>query len=117
MNAPTKGASLVKFDALEAALDLLRALMPVIAKIRRQSRSEADQLLDAAKSIVRNLGEGSGRLGRDRMQYFAVACGSAREVKSSVRICLATGWITDADLVDARPFLDRVMAMTWKLTH
>ena len=41
MTPPTKGAALVQFDALEVSLDLLRALMPVIAKIRRQKRKRS----------------------------------------------------------------------------
>ena len=48
MNATPKGATLVKFEvkfeALAVALELIKALRPVIAKIRRSSRSEADQL-------------------------------------------------------------------------
>ena len=117
MNAPTKGATLVKFDALRVALELIRALRPVIAKVRRSSRKEADQLQDAANSIARNLGEGSGRLGRDRRYSWSVAGGSAREVNSSLLICVAAGWIDDADLVDVAPLVDRELAMTWRLTH
>ena len=117
MNAPTKGATLVKFDALEVALELIRALRPVIAKIRRSSSKEAEQLQDAANSIARNLGEGSGRLGRDRRNHWSYASGSAREVRDSLRISLAAGWIEDADLVDVAPLLDRELAITWKMTH
>jgi hypothetical protein len=40
----------------------------VIAKIRRHSRKDADQIHEASTSIARNLGEGSRRLGRDRVQ-------------------------------------------------
>ena len=117
MNAPTKGATLVKFEALAVALELIRALRPVIAKIRRSSRSEADQLQDAANSIARNLGEGSRRLGRDRRHSFSIAAGSAMEVRCCLLISLAAGWIEEADLVEVWPLADREIAMTWKMTH
>jgi four helix bundle protein len=106
-----------RFDALEVALELIRALRPVIAKIRRHSREDADQIHRASTSIARNLGEGSRRLGRDRVQYWSVAAGSAQEVKDALRTCLAAGFIDAADLREVWPLVDRECAMTWKMTH
>jgi four helix bundle protein len=120
MNRTPNAASLSRssrFDALEVALELIRALRPVIAKIRRRSRKDADQIHDASTSIARNLGEGSRRLGRDRVQSWSVASGSTGEVKDALRTCLAAGFIDDADLTEVWPLLDRECAMTWNMTH
>ena len=121
MNATPKGATLVKFEvkfeALALALELIKALRPVIAKVRRSSAREADQLQDAGNSIARNLGEGSRRLGRDRRHSFSIAAGSAMEVRCCLLISLASGWIEEADIVEVWPLVDREIAITWKLTH
>ena len=69
MKATTKGDALLnRFDALEVALELIKALKPLIAKVGRHSRKEAAQL-------------------------------------------------EDADVLDAMALDDRVLAMTWRLTH
>ena len=118
MKTTTKAEALFsRFDALEVSLDLIRALRPVIAKARRGSRSEAEQLQDAANSIARNLAEGRRRLGRDRQHHWSIASGSADEVRNSMRISLANGWVDDEDVAEAMVLVDRVLAMTWRLTH
>jgi len=42
------------FQALEIALQLITALRPVIDKVGRSSKKEAEQMQDAANSIARN---------------------------------------------------------------
>ena len=118
MKATTKGDALLhRFEALEVALELIKALKPLIAKVGRYSRKEAAQLEDAANSIVRSLAEGRRRNGKDRSYLWTVAAGSADEVRWSLRLSLAHGWLEDADVLDAMALDDRVLAMTWRLTH
>jgi four helix bundle protein len=117
MKATTKGHDLMNFQALEIALQLIKALRPVIDKLGRSSKREAEQMQDAANSIARNLAEGRRRQGKDRRYHWDVAAGSADEVRTSMRISLASGWLDDADVTDAMALDDRVLAMTWRLTH
>ncbi len=105
------------FHALEVALQLIRALRPVADKLAQHDKQEAEQLRDAASSIVRNLAEGRRRVGRDRLHLWRIAAGSADEVRNSMRLSLAWGWLADDDVAVAMPLVDRVLAMTWRMTH
>jgi four helix bundle protein len=52
-----------------------------------------DQFERASLSVVLNLAEGSGKVGRDRKRFFRIAMGSLREVQACLDItgdCLAT---------------------------
>ena len=54
------------FIAYDVALDLVRALRPVVAQLRKYSPEAADQVERAASSIVLNLAEGRRRHGPGR---------------------------------------------------
>ena len=45
-----------------------------------------DQLERASLSIVTNLAEGSGKLGKDRKRFFQIAMGSLRETQALLEI-------------------------------
>lgn len=107
----------MNFQALEVALELVEALNPLIAKIARHSKEEARQLDNAGNCIVRNLAEGRRRLGKDRTFHWSVAAGSADEVYGSLRLSIAKGWITADESRRALALDDRMLAMTWRLTH
>ena len=107
----------MSFQAHHVAIELNRALAPVGARLRRADRKDAAQLKDAAKSIARNLREGSRRLGRDRIHRFSIASGSASEVKGILETAQAWGDLQPKDLADVLPLLDRMLALTWRLTH
>jgi four helix bundle protein len=51
--------------AYQVALDLVRALRPVIVQLRSHIVDAADQVERAASSIVLNIAEGDRRNGRD----------------------------------------------------
>ena len=65
--------------AYTVALDLIRALRPVVAQLRAYSADAADQVERAASSIALNLAEGGRRRGRDPRRFFDMAHGSAGE--------------------------------------
>ena len=64
-----------------------------------------------------NLGEGSGRVGRDQRYHYSVALGSVTEVRAA--LCSAVDWghIDETVAADALALADRVRAMTWVLVH
>jgi four helix bundle protein len=101
--------------AYTVALDLIRALRPVVAELRKYSADTADQVERAASSIVHNLAEGERRHGRDPRRFFDMAHGSAGEIRGALDVAEAWGWQIDGEL--ARRLLDRELALLWGLTR
>lgn len=103
------------FIAYDVALDLIRALRPVVAQLRKHSREAADQVERAASSIVLNLAEGNRRGGRDPGRFFDMAHGSAGEIRGALDLADAWGWQVDS--TQARALLDRELGLLWGLTR
>lgn len=103
------------FHAYTNALDLIRALAPVVEKLKTYDANLADQVVRAATSITLNVSEGSKRAGRDPRRFFVMAQGSAQEVKGALDTADAWGWRVDAE--HARTVLDRELALLWGLCN
>src|ERR1043166_982023 len=78
--------------AYDVALDLVRALRPVVAQLRSYSAEAADQVERAASSIVLNLAEGGRRHGRDPRRFWDIVHGSAAEIRGAPALRDAWGW-------------------------
>jgi four helix bundle protein len=105
------------FDALEVSLDLVRSLRRPLERLRSRDRSLCDQVRRAASSVPMNLAEGRRRSGGDRLHHFRIAAGSAEELRTALRVALAWGDLQPAEVSEALRLLDRILAMTWRLTH
>lgn len=103
------------FDAYNVALELLRSLRGVVVQLKGFDADAADQLVRAGTSVVNNLAEGSGRSGLDRKRFYRMAAGSANEIRAVLDGAAAWGWHLDD--AHAREFLDREIALLWRLTH
>src|SRR4051812_34889383 len=101
--------------AYDVALDLVRALRPVVAELRKYSPEAADQVERAANSIVLNLAEGDRRRGRDPRRFWDMAHGSAGEIRGALDLADAWGW--EVDSAQARALLDRELGLLWGLTR
>ena len=101
--------------AYDVALDLVRALRPVVTKLRTYSADAADQVERAATSIVLNLAEGGRRHGRDPRRFFDMAHGSAGEIRGALDVAEAWGWQIES--AQARALLDRELGLLWGLTR
>jgi four helix bundle protein len=112
MSPPEENNMLVAYDV---ALDLVRALRPVVAQLRRCSPEAADQVERAASSIVLNLAEGVRRHGRDPRRFFDMAHGSAGEIRGALDLADAWGWQVESQ--QARVLLDRELGLLWGLTR
>ncbi len=106
-----------RFEVLDVAHLMNETICPLVQKIRRRSRKLANQIEDAAQSVPANLSEGNRRLGKDRGFHFSVAAGSADETRNHLRTAVAWRYLTNADCAKSLELLDRILAMTWKLTH
>jgi four helix bundle protein len=101
--------------AYDVALDLIRALRPVVARLRTYSPDAADQIERAATSIVLNLAEGGRRHGRDPRRFYDMAHGSAGEIRGALDLADAWGW--EIESAQARALLDRELGLLWGLTR
>ncbi|TMQ03824.1 MAG: four helix bundle protein [Deltaproteobacteria bacterium] len=97
--------------AYDVALDLIRALRPVVAQLRTYSPEAAEQVERAASSIVLNLAEGGRRNGRDPRRFYDMAHGSAGEIRGALDVADAWGWQIDG--AHARALLDRELSLLW----
>jgi four helix bundle protein len=103
------------FHAYTNALELIRALVPVVAKLKTFDSNIADQIVRAATSVSLNISEGSKRAGKDRRRFYVIAQGSAKEVQGALDTAEAWGWHVDSERV--RELLDRELAMLWRLCN
>ena len=101
--------------AYDVALDLVRALRPVVEQLRKYSTEAADQVERAASSIVLNLAEGGRRNGRDPRRFWDMAHGSAGEIRGALDLADAWGW--EVESAQARALLDRELGLLWGLTR
>ena len=108
---------MVPFQVLEVSYELNRSLRPVLERLRLRDRSAVDQIRRAGASVSQNLAEGNQRGGKDRPALWRVAAGSAAEVRAALRVAEAFGDLDTAAIEKPLELVDRVLAMTWKLTH
>jgi four helix bundle protein len=97
------------------SIQLVTKLQPLVPIIERHDRDLADQLKRASTSVVLNVAEGSGSAKGNRAKHFALARGSANEVRAALRLAVAWRWVDERDT--APELLDEVLAMLWRLTH
>ncbi|HTL38198.1 MAG TPA: four helix bundle protein [Kofleriaceae bacterium] len=103
------------FIAYEVSLEAIKSLRFVVPRIEAHDRDLADQIRRAASSVVLNLAEGQRLTKGNKPKHYAIAHGSANEVRAGIKTALAWGWIEDAS--EPLAVLDRLLALLWRLTH
>ena len=103
------------FIAYEVSVQLVTSLREVVPLVERSDRDLADQMRRAASSVVLNLAEGQRSAKGNKHKHYAIAHGSANEVKAALAVAQAWGWIGEAHV--PREILDRLLAILWRLTH
>ncbi len=105
------------FDAYERALDLLRVLRPLLERLAVLDDNLACQARRAAQSVALNVAEANRRTLRDRRNRFRIALGSAAEVASCLDVAVALGYLEEEAVAPALALVDRVRAMTYRLSR
>ena len=100
------------FHVLEVALELVRVVAPLVARMDPDLRR---QVRKALASVPANVGEGNRRVGRDRGYLFRVALGSADEVRVHLRTAEAFGYLGAGEIAAGVELADRVCAMLYRL--
>jgi four helix bundle protein len=103
------------FHAYENALELIQALRTVVPKIHQHDRKLAGHARAAASSVALNVAEGNRRRGRDRLQHFNIAAGSADEVKAALEVSLAWGYLSEDEVRRSLELVDREQRLLWGL--
>ncbi len=103
--------------AYRKAMEAAGIAISIVLRVPAPLRAIGDQLIRAASSVPANLAEGHGRAGRDRLQHWRIAYGSAKEADAHLRLLLAAGVVEAAAARRALGLLDEVRAMTWRLLH
>ena len=98
------------------AIEVVRALRPLIERIKTRDSNLGDQLRRAATSIPLNLHEGAYSQGGNVRARFHSALGSAAEVRACLDVAEALGYVdgVDAGLLDK---LDHVVATLHRLAR
>ena len=105
------------FDAYERSLELLRALVPLLARLGVLDDNLASQARRAATSVALNVAEANRRTLRDRRNRFRIALGSAAEVASCLDVAVALAYLAPEEVAPALALVDRVRAMTYRLSR
>ena len=113
LKALPDGSLIAHRKALEAA----GAALALVKRVPGPLKSLADQVVRSASSVPANLAEGHGRVGRDRLHFWRIAYGSAKEVDSHLRLLAHAGVIDAGRTASVIRLLDEVRAMTWRLLH
>ena len=108
---------MARFEALQVGLELARALGGIVPLVAQHDRDMAGQLRRAGTSVPSCLSEGAQRAGRDRLQLYRTSAGSAAEVRTQLELAVAWGYVEPAIAASAVALADRVVAITWRLTH
>lgn len=105
------------FEAFEVSLQMIRAIGAPLEVLERRDPSLALQMRRAAASVSLNLAEGERRRGKDRIHLWRIAAGSAAEVRASLRVAEAFGYLEAPQAEVALGLCDRVLRMLWGLTR
>ena len=106
-----------RFDALEKATTAAGIAITLVMRVPAPLKPIADQIIRSASSVPANLAEGAGRSGRDRIHYWRIAYGSAKEVDSHLRLLVHAGAVELNRTKKTLTLFDDVRAMTWRLLH
>ncbi len=99
------------------SLEMLEAVQPLVARIKRHDRSLADQLVRAASSVTLNLAESSYSDPGNRRARLFTAAGSANETRAALRVAVAWRYCSAAQVEVPLTLLDRIIAMPWKASR
>ena len=99
------------FIAHSVSIELIHDLRDLVPIIKRHDRDLADQIHRAATSVTLNLSEGQRVTAGNQRRHYELAHGSANEVKGSLDLAEAWGWLSPATTAEPRCTLDRLLAL------
>ena len=95
------------------AREAVKSVKPILDAVK--DGEIRDQLKRASLSVVLNIAEGNSRKGKDKLNRFSFAEGSAREAMEAIITAEAWGYISQAQAKPVIELFDRVIAMLVRL--
>jgi four helix bundle protein len=103
------------FHATELAFQAVRALPAVFDRLKGKDAELSSQLRTAAWSMVLNLEEGTWKAGKDRLNRYRIAAGSASEVRAGLRLAVEWGYVDQEMVREAMNCLEQMLAILWTI--
>ena len=103
--------------AKTVALDLYRALAPVVVKLGTKDSKLAKDVQKTRRQIVDAVTEGSGRFRGDRAYFFECAYGSCEELEGKLAMAELDGTLGGEEVAAIRRLLDREKGLLWGLAR
>jgi four helix bundle protein len=97
--------------------EMIAAVRPVVARVRRYDRSLADQLVRAASSVALNIAEADASDAGNQRARFCTAAGSASEVRAALRLAAAWGYVSPSEAELGSTLLARIVPTLSKLAR
>lgn len=111
---PTRGGGGGKmFEAVVVAREAVRAVKPILDAVK--DGEVKDQLKRASLSVVLNMAEGNARTGKDKLNRFGIAEGSAREAVEAIWTAINWGFVTKQEADEVLVLFERTIAMLVRL--
>ena len=99
------------------SIELIETLRPLMPRIKARDKALADQIVRAASSIARNIGEAEHSDPGNKRARFFTAAGSAGETLQALKVATGWGYLNASDRDGATSLLRRIIAILWNLTH
>ena len=106
-----------RLRVLDTSLAAVTALRPLLPRIKKHSRKLADQLEEAATSMVLNIGEAEYSDPGNQRARLNTAAGSAGEARVALLAAIAWGYVPASDTDEADAKLDSVLAQLYCLVR
>jgi four helix bundle protein len=101
-----------RMEVYRRARQANREIRGILEEMPRGHAESKDNLRRAAKSVTRNISEGSGKWQvPDKVKFYHIARGSANESASSLDELVDFGVTTEERIVEAKRILMEVVAM------
>ena len=101
------------FEVQVVAREAVKSVKPILDVVK--DAEIRDQLKRASISVVLNIAEGNARNGKDRLNRFSFAEGSAREAMEAIITAIAWDYVSQEDGARVIALFDRVVAMLVRL--
>ena len=106
-----------RLDVWRVSLEMVRLAQLVADGVPGKSGELSDQLRRSSQSVVANLAEGMGKVGKDRLRYNRVALGSAYETGAHLGIALTLGFVQPSAHDELHALIVRVVSMLTRMTR
>jgi four helix bundle protein len=103
--------------AYSKAIEAASMTLSMVRTVPAPFKPLADQAIRAASSVPANISEGKGRFGRDRINHYRIAYGSAMEIDTFMRLLCSANVVDASQAQKVVDLFDQVRAMTWRLIH